>query len=202
MSQIVSLPVKEWMNGIVKEEEVEKYLSNGRDFINDETIETLLQQNSRPDPKKVREILEKSLSLERLEPEETATLLNVEDPELWEEIFVTAGEVKRRVYGDRIVTFAPLYCSNYCVNNCLYCGFRRDNFFQKRRQLTIEEVRRETEVLVSLGHKRLIMVYGEHPLSDIEYIARTIQTVYETRVGHGEIRRVNVNAAPLDTGRY
>lgn len=202
MSQATALPVKEWMRGVIKEEEVERYLSNGRDFIDDEAIETLLRQNSRPDPKRVQEILAKSLNLERLEPEETATLLNVEDPDLWEEIFVTAGEVKRRVYGDRIVTFAPLYCSNYCVNNCLYCGFRRDNHLQRRRQLTIEEVRRETEVLVSLGHKRLIMVYGEHPLSDVDYIAQTIQAVYETKVGHGEIRRVNVNAAPLDIARY
>lgn len=202
MSQVTSSPVKEWMRGVIKEEEVERYLSNGRDFIDDEAIETLLRHNSRPDPKRVQEILAKSLNLERLDPEETVTLLNVEDPDLWEEIFVTAGEVKRRVYGDRIVTFAPLYCSNYCVNNCLYCGFRRDNHLQKRRQLNIEEVRRETEALVSLGHKRLIMVYGEHPLSDVDYIAQTIQTVYETKVGHGEIRRVNVNAAPLDIARY
>ena len=190
------------MNRIIKEEEVEKYLSDGRDFIDDQGIETLLRQHARPDPKQVREILEKSLHLERLEPEETATLLNVEDPEMWEEMFATAKEVKRKVYGDRIVTFAPLYCSNYCVNNCLYCGFRRDNHLQKRRQLTIEEVRREAEALVSLGHKRLIMVYGEHPTSDVDYIAQTIQTVYETKVGHGEIRRVNVNAAPLDIARY
>ena len=79
------------------------------------------------------------------------------------------------------MTFAPLYCSNFCVNSCLYCGFRRDNNLQKRHRLTLE-VRRETETLVSLGHKRLVVVYGEH-LSDADYIASTIQTIYDTKVG-------------------
>ncbi|MCS7242760.1 [FeFe] hydrogenase H-cluster radical SAM maturase HydG [Candidatus Caldatribacterium sp.] len=189
------------MQSIIREEEIERYLVHGQDFINDEEIENLLKKCRNPEPQKVRDILAKSLALERLEPEETATLLNVEDEELWEEIFQAAGEVKRKVYGDRIVTFAPLYCSNFCVNNCLYCGFRRDNHLQKRRQLTIEEVRKEAEALVSMGHKRLIMVYGEHPLSDVDYIAKTIQTVYDTKVGKGEIRRVNVNAAPMDIAR-
>ncbi len=202
MPKLTSPSPKEWSHNIVKEEEFTKYLSEGRDFINEDEIETLLEENRHPDPKKLREILAKSLNLERLETHETAALLNVEDEELWEEMFATAGEVKRRVYGDRIVTFAPLYCSNYCINNCLYCGFRRDNYLQKRRRLTIEEVRREIEVLVSLGHKRLIMVYGEHPLSDVDYIVQTIQTAYETKVGNGEIRRVNVNAAPLDIARF
>ncbi|MBC7217517.1 MAG: [FeFe] hydrogenase H-cluster radical SAM maturase HydG [Candidatus Caldatribacterium sp.] len=201
LTKSAPVSIREWMQSVIKEEEIERYLVNGRDFINDEEIEELLKKCRNPEPQKVRDIIAKSLSLERLEPEETATLLNVEDEELWEEIFQAAGEVKRRVYGDRIVTFAPLYCSNFCVNNCLYCGFRRDNHLQKRRQLSIEEVRRETEALVSMGHKRLIMVYGEHPFSDVDYIAKTIQTVYETKVGNGEIRRVNVNAAPMDIAR-
>lgn len=201
LTKEVPLNVREWMRSIIREEEVKRYLKDGRDFIRDEEIEELLRKHRYPEPQKVRDIITKSLALERLEPEETATLLNVEDEDLWEEIFQAAGEVKRRVYGDRIVTFAPLYCSNFCVNNCLYCGFRRDNHLQKRRQLTIEEIRRETEALVSTGHKRLIMVYGEHPLSDVDYIAATIQAVYETKVGNGEIRRVNVNAAPMDIAR-
>lgn len=196
------MSVKEWMGNIIKEEEDEKFLEGGKDFINDEEIEELLQKNRNPEPQKVRDIIAKSLSLERLEPEETATLLNVEDEDLWEEMYRAGGEIKRSVYGDRIVTFAPLYCSNFCVNSCLYCGFRRDNNLQKRHRLTLEEVRRETETLVSLGHKRLVVVYGEHPLSDADYIASTIQTIYDTKVGNGEIRRVNVNAAPMDISRY
>ncbi len=155
-----------------------------------------MEKKRKPDKKEVLDILEQSLALQRLEPHQTAALLNVEDEDLWEEMFKAGLEVKMRVYGPRIVTFAPLYCSNLCVNSCLYCGFRKENESQQRRRLTIDEIRRETEVLVSLGHKRLIMVYGEHPTSDTDYIAESIRAVYETKVGKGEIRRVNINAAP------
>jgi len=189
--------VQEWADHVIKDSEIERYLEHGRDFINDDEIERLLRQNRAPEPLRVRDILARSLALERLDPADTAALLNVEDEDLWQEIFETAREVKNRVYGPRIVTFAPLYCSNFCVNSCLYCAFRRENTTEKRRRLTIEEVRRETETLVSLGHKRLIVVYGEHPKSDVHYIADTIRAIYDTRVGRGEIRRVNINAAPM-----
>jgi len=121
---------------------------------------------------------------------------------LWEEMFETAGEIKRKVYDNRIVTFAPLYCSNLCVNNCLYCAFRRENSVEKRRRLTLQEVKDEAEVLAGeIGHKRLIAVYGEHPASDANYIADTIRAIYDVKVktknGYGQIRRVNVNASPM-----
>ncbi len=185
------------MKEVIKENEITRFENNGSDFINEEKIESLLQKNKSPEKKKIREIIQKSLGIERLEPDETAALLNVNDDNLWEEIFQAAGEVKRRVYDNRIVTFAPLYCSNFCVNSCLYCGFRKENTNEKRRRLTLEEVKKETEALVSLGHKRLITVYGEHPLSDIDYIVDTIRTIYATKLGNGEIRRVNINAAPF-----
>lgn len=186
-----------WMRNIIKEDEITRYMEDGKDFINDEEIEKLLRKNKNPESQKVRDILQKSLSIERLEPEEAATLLNVEDEDLWQEIFQTAGEIKRRVYDNRIVTFAPLYCSNYCVNSCLYCAFRRENTTETRRRLTLSEIKEETKALVKIGHKRLIVVYGEHPLSDVDYIADTIQTIYDTKVRNGEIRRVNINAAPM-----
>jgi len=192
-----SVSVTNWIENIIKEDEITNFMENGKDFIDDEKIHQILKKNKNPDKNKVKDIIQKSLNIERLEPDETATLLNVEDKDLWKEIFVAAGEVKRRVYDNRIVTFAPLYLSNFCVNNCLYCAFRRGNTKEIRRRLTLDEVRRETEVLVSLGHKRLITVYGEHPLSDVDYIADTIRTIYDTKVGNGEIRRVNVNAPPL-----
>jgi len=185
------------MKEVIKENEITRFENNGSDFINEEKIESLLQKNKSPEKKKIREIIQKSLGIERLEPDETAALLNVNDDNLWEEMFQAAGEVKRRVYDNRIVTFAPLYCSNFCVNSCLYCGFRKENTNEKRRRLTLEEVKKETEALVSLGHKRLITVYGEHPLSDIDYIVDTIRTIYATKLGNGEIRRVNINAAPF-----
>ena len=194
--------VQEWTGRVIKEDEIRRYLECGRDFVADDEIECLLSENRAPDPQRVRDILSRSLALERLDPVETAALLNVEDEDLWQEIFQTAREVKNRVYGPRIVTFAPLYCSNLCINSCLYCAFRRENVTEKRRRLTIEEVRKETEAIVSVGHKRLIVVYGEHPDSDVNYIAETIRTIYDTRVGHGEIRRVNINAAPMSIDEF
>jgi 2-iminoacetate synthase len=193
---------EKWVDTVVKEEEFARYLEGGRDFINDEEIDRLLRENRDPEPQRIRDILDKSLSLERLEPHETAALMNVENQDLWRQIFATACELRNRVYGPRIVTFAPLYCSNLCVNSCLYCAFRKENVVEKRRRLSLSEVRRETEALVSIGHKRLIVVYGEHPSTDIDYIAATIRTIYDTKVGKGEIRRVNVNASPQSISDY
>ena len=185
-----------WMESVINETEVRKFAGD-RDFIDDERIETILAENRKPEKRRVRDIIQKSLAIERLNPDETAALLNVEDRQLLDEIFKAAGEVKKKVYDNRIVTFAPLYLSNYCVNSCLYCGFRKENTKEKRRRLSAGEVRKETEALVQTGHKRLIVVYGEHPLSDIDYICETIQTIYSVKNGNGEIRRVNVNASPM-----
>lgn len=202
MAVVLSEKEKKWMEGVIKEEQITRYLENGRDFIDDEEIWEKLRKNQNPDKQRIREIIQKSLEIETLEPDETAALLNVKDPELWQEIFDAAAKIKKKVYDSRIVTFAPLYCSNLCVNNCVYCGFRRENTVIKRRRLTLEEVRREAEVLAGeIGHKRLIAVYGEHPTTDAKYIADTIRTIYEVKVktknGYGQIRRVNVNAAPM-----
>ncbi|MBN2494123.1 MAG: [FeFe] hydrogenase H-cluster radical SAM maturase HydG [Deltaproteobacteria bacterium] len=177
-------------------------MDSDRDFIDDGWIEHLLEQSRHPDRSRIREILARALSLVRLEPAETAALLQIDDADLWPEVFETAREIKNKVYGPRIVTFAPLYCSNLCTNSCLYCGFRRENGSASRRRLSIDEVRRETEALVQQGHKRLVVVYGEHPTSSIDYQCETIEAIYKTRVGHGEIRRVNVNAAPLSISDY
>ena len=196
---VAGLSTADWVRDMIKEDEITRFVENGSDFINEEEIEKLLGEKGEAwvEPRKVRDIIQKSLSIERLEPEETAVLLSVKDDDLWEEIFCAAGEVKKRVYDNRIVTFAPLYLSNFCVNSCLYCAFRKQNASETRRRLVPHEVRAETEAIVSTGHKRLIVVYGEHPLSDIDYMADTIRTIYETKVGNGEIRRVNVNAAPM-----
>ena len=195
-----------WIDQVIKQDEIDRYLHNGKDFIDEQKILRQLKENKNPDKLKIRSIIQKSLSIIRLEPEETAALLNVTDPELLEEMFVAADQVKHKVYDNRIVSFAPLYCSNYCVNNCAYCGFRKDNPEEKRRRLSMEEIKEETKALVKLGHKRLISVYGEHPLSDARYIADSIRAIYEveekTRRGKGNIRRVNINAAPLDIADF
>jgi len=170
--------------------------SRAVDFIDDERLEGLLK--SRADRAQVREIIAKSLSKTALDVEETAQLLAADDPQLVEEIFEAARQLKRSVYGNRIVLFAPLYVGNQCVNDCLYCGFRRSNPEACRRTLKAEELKAEVQTLESRGHKRLILVFGEHPLYRPENIAEAVRTVYETRIGRGEIRRVNINAAPFD----
>lgn len=202
MTAVLTKKEKSWMDMVIKEEEIEKYMKDGRDFINDEEIWKKLKENQNPEPSRIRDILQKSLSIETLEPDETAALLNVKDPELWQEMFEVAAQIKKKVYDNRIVTFAPLYCGNLCINNCVYCGFRRDNHVIKRRVLTLDEIKREAEVLAGeIGHKRLIVVYGEHPTTGPEYIRDTIEAIYSVKVktkkGYGQIRRVNVNAAPM-----
>jgi 2-iminoacetate synthase len=185
---------------MIKTEEITKYMPTG-DFIDEEAIVKALNENRCPDSKRIQDILRKSQAIETLNLNETASLLNVKDQGLWEEIFQAAATVKKKVYDNRIVTFAPLYCSNFCVNNCAYCGFKSDNSIA-RKKLTADELREEVKVLAGqIGHKRLVTVYGEHPDSDVHYIADTLKTIYlvkvKTKNGYGQIRRVNVNCAPL-----
>ncbi|MFP4162575.1 MAG: [FeFe] hydrogenase H-cluster radical SAM maturase HydG [Chitinispirillaceae bacterium] len=192
-----------WVKERIRPEQIEKYLGpDGKDFIDDARIEAQLENAENPDKAHVRDIIAKSKSVETLTPEETAVLLNVKDPQLWKEMETAAGEIKTKVYDNRIVTFAPLYLSTVCVNNCLYCGFRQDNHSVMRGILTPEEVKQETEVLAGkIGHKRLIIVYGEHPKSDADYMAKTMEAIYSVKApvksGTASIRRVNVNAAPM-----
>jgi len=171
------------------------------DFIDESYLFGLLA-GKKPDPSRVREIIAKSLAQVALSVEETAELLLADTSELIEEIFAAAKEVKRNVYGNRIVIFAPLYIGNKCVNDCSYCGFKRSNISAIRQTLNKKEIREQVERLESQGHKRLILVFGEHKAYDPTFIAGSVRTVYDTKVGHGEIRRVNINAAPLDHEGY
>ncbi|MDD5489319.1 MAG: [FeFe] hydrogenase H-cluster radical SAM maturase HydG [Candidatus Moranbacteria bacterium] len=178
------------------------HYKQSEDFIDDKKIWIQLKKHQNPSDTEVRRIIQKSLRIQTLQPKEVAVLLNVQDEKLWQEMKSAAREIKRKVYDNRIVTFAPLYCSNYCLNNCFYCGFRRENKKEARRQLTIDEVKKETEILAGkIGHKRLIVVYGESPQSNVDYIAETIKAIYQVKVkkekGFNRIRRVNVNAAPM-----
>eukprot|EP00825_Cyclidium_porcatum_P048663 TRINITY_DN8233_c0_g1_i4.p1 TRINITY_DN8233_c0_g1~~TRINITY_DN8233_c0_g1_i4.p1 ORF type:complete len:465 (+),score=18.09 TRINITY_DN8233_c0_g1_i4:1-1395(+) len=127
-----------------------------------------------------------------------ACLVNADNSELIEEIKEGAKELKRSVYGNRIVLFAPLYIGNKCTNDCQYCGFRTSNKDAIRKTLSDEEIIKEIESLEDKGQKRLILVYGEHPEYSPEYIAHTVKIAYSVKKGNGEIRRVNINAAPLD----
>jgi 2-iminoacetate synthase len=204
---MTSHSTRDWKKGVIKQDEIGKYLINGKDFINEDDIFSTLEKNKNPDPKFIRDILQKSLSIKTLSPNETAALLHVNSPDLWEEINQSALEVKKKVYDNRIVFFAPLYCANYCVNNCDYCGFREDNKREVRRMLTMDEIRRETVSVLNEGHKRLILVFGEHPLTDVDYMVDAIKSVYSVEEiapvsGHPtNIRRVNINAAPMEMAK-
>ena len=197
----------QWVKNVIRQDEIDRYLVGGKDYIETANIEKTLLANQNPDPAKVRAILQKSLDVQLLSPEETATLLHVKDPELWEEMKETALAVKRKVYDNRIVFFAPLYCSNLCVNNCAYCGFREENCQETRRILTMDEVQQETRSVLNEGHKRMILVFGEHPRSDVDYMCDVVRNVYdvdETAPISGRptaIRRVNINAAPMEIAK-
>jgi 2-iminoacetate synthase len=166
-------------------------------FIDVEEINGYLD-NTKSNAEKVRSIIAKSLSKKRLNLEEVATLINTTEESQVIEIKEGARELKKNIYGNRIVLFAPLYIGNKCSNNCTYCGFRTSNADAKRVTLTDEEIVHEIESLEDNGQKRLILVYGEHALYDPEYIAHTVKLAYSVKKDNGEIRRVNINAAPLD----
>jgi 2-iminoacetate synthase len=165
-------------------------------FIDTDEIWDLIR-DTKPDKQRVRDVIAKSLGKSRLTMQETAVLINSMGTDLEEEIKYGARELKEKVYGNRIVLFAPLYVGNRCTNNCQYCGFRASNKEAIRKTLSDDELIKEVEALEDNGQKRLILVYGEHPDYSPEFIAHTVKLVYGIKKGHGEIRRVNINAAPL-----
>ena len=178
-----------------------KLSKNGIDFIDDAKIESLVK-SVKEDKVRVREIIAKSMEKKPLAVEETAVLLSAESPDLVEEIFNAARQLKKDVYGNRIVIFAPLYIGNYCINDCVYCAFRRSLRTTVRKTLNQDELVAQIEALEDSGHKRLILVFGEHPNYTADFMADTVRTVYSIRKGHGEIRRVNINAAPMEHEGY
>lgn len=171
-------------------------------FIDEARIEESLEGASNTSRKEVEDVIEKALLLKGLDGEDAAILLQTEDRRLTERIFGAAHSVKERIYGSRIVLFAPLYLGNYCINNCLYCGFRAENTALSRKVLTVGEIRREVEELLKQGQKRLLLVVGESPLTGIDYIEEAVAAVYSKRYGKVGIRRVNVNAAPMTVPEF
>ena len=159
-------------------------------FIDPEELWEIINE-TKSDKESVRAVIAKSLEKQRLTLRETAILINATDPELIEEIKEGARELKKRVYGNRIVLFAPLYVGNKCTNNCKYCGFRSSNKEAIRKTLTDTELIHEVEALEDNGQKRLILVYGEHPEYSAEFIAHTVKTVYGVKKGPGEIGRAS-----------
>lgn len=175
-----------------------------KDFIDDNHIQNILDQTINPDPLHVREVIDKAYELKGLTPEEVAVLLQTEDENLIGAILQAAHKIKQDIYGNRLVLFAPLYVANHCSNNCLYCGFRRDNKELNRVALNLDQIRKEVEVLEHEGHKRLLMLCGEHPSrSSLDYFIESIETAYATKTENGgEIRRINVELAPLEVDEF
>ena len=171
--------------------------------IDERVIWEALERPARADDGRVRAILAKARELKGLRGSDLATLTALSEPAHLEELFHTAREVKERIYGNRLVIFAPLYISNLCGNECLYCAFRVRNRGLTRRALTREEIAREVKHLVEEGHKRILLVAGEsYPAEGFDYVLRAIETVYATKSGPGEIRRVNANVAPLTVPEF
>ncbi len=173
-------------------------------FIDEAAIDDAMLAASTKDAGRVREILAKALELKGLAMDEVAVLTSVSDPQLLSELFETARDAKDAIYGSRLVLFAPLYISNLCNNDCLYCAFRVRNKALKRRALTQDEIRREVEALVDQGHKRILLVAGEsYPKQGgFQYVLDSIATIYDVKRGNGEIRRINVNVAPLSVDDF
>lgn len=173
-------------------------------IITEDKIEKLIREAAIvPDDSRVHDVLSKAKEMKGLNSEDIATLAAVNSPELLVELFQTAKQVKEDIYGRRMVVFAPLYISNLCKNECLYCAFRAKNKAINRRTLTQEEIATEVEILEKQGHKRILLVAGEsYPKQGFQYVLDAVKTVYATKVGKGEIRRVNVNIAPLTVDEF
>jgi 2-iminoacetate synthase len=173
-------------------------------IINEAEINAILAVARRSDAGRVREVLAKARQMDGLDAEEVAVLMEIQDAALLEEMFAAARFVKDEIYGNRLVLFAPLYVANLCKNECSYCAFRAGNTELKRRTLTQEEIAAEVKILIDQGHKRLLLVSGEEYPADqgFNYILNSIATVYKTKSGRGEIRRVNVNIAPLTVDQF
>ena len=169
-----------------------------------EILDTLdYSEAHKQDKELIRSILEKARERKGLSHREASVLLMCEDDELNQEIYALAEQIKKDFYGNRIVMFAPLYLSNYCVNGCVYCPYHLKNKHIARKKLTQEEVRKEVIALQDMGHKRLAIESGEDPVNNpIEYILECIKTIYSVHHKNGDIRRVNVNIAATTVENY
>lgn len=171
--------------------------------INEEKIFQSIENGRNADTVKVRDVLAKASELKGLNDDDVAVLMGISDPELIAELFAAARKAKDEIYGNRLVFFAPLYISNLCANECLYCAFRAKNTELKRRALDQQEIAQEVRLLVEQGHKRVLLVAGEsYPKQGFQYVLDSIRTVYETKSDKGEIRRINVNVAPLTLDEF
>lgn len=175
------------------------------EFINDAEITATIDyaRSRKSDASLLEEIFDKASKGGGLNHREAAVLLECDDENVVERVFALARELKQKIYGNRIVMFAPLYLSNYCINGCVYCPYHAKNRSIPRRKLTQEEIRREVIALQDMGHKRLALETGEHPVyNTMDYLLESIDTIYSIKHKNGAIRRVNVNIAATTVENY
>jgi len=161
-----------------------------------------LAEISKPDNKRLNDILSKAEKLEGLTTDEAAELLALNDRESIDRLLETAKKVKNEIYGRRMVLFAPLYAGNHCTNNCLYCGFRAANKDIHRIKLNMDQIRNDAESLIREGHKRVLLLSGESGHYPLEYTMDAIKSIYSADVNGAKIRRINVEIAPLDVDEF
>ena len=174
-------------------------------FLSEDRINNILEcaKEKAKNKDEVERIIKKASLAEGITPEEAAILLNIEDKELLDKMFKVAKQVKEKIYGKRIVMFAPLYVSNYCVNNCVYCGYQHCNEDLNRKKLTREELVNEVKALEKLGHKRIVLEAGEDPINcSLDYILQCIKDIYSIKFENGNIRRININIAATTVENY
>lgn len=175
-----------------------------KNFIDDQRILGLLEDGKKTTKTQIKAIIEKAKTCVGLSLEDVAALLQFDDDELMQEVYACANHIKNTIYGDRIVMFAPLYVSNYCVNGCTYCGYKHSNEIP-RRKLTDDEIRKEALQIEAMGHKRIALEAGEDPVNcDIDYVLHAMDVIYKTvnDNNHGAIRRINVNVAATTVENY
>lgn len=182
---------------------MKEYLA--KDFIIDQEIKSSMEEGRVKAKEKdyVKAILDKAKTCQGLTHREAAALLNIEDKNVLAEMFKTAKEIKEKIYGKRIVLFAPLYISSYCVNSCVYCGYQACNESLKRSKLTMEQLAAEVKILESLGHKRIVIEAGEDPVNcSLDYVIECIRKIYSLKFDNGSIRRININVAATTVEDY
>ncbi|WP_246542849.1 [FeFe] hydrogenase H-cluster radical SAM maturase HydG [Fusibacter paucivorans] len=171
-------------------------------FIDHALIYQILEETKAVTDEAIEAVLSKTFNRETLSYRDVAVLLQAKKPAHIERIYKRASEIKSEIYGNRVVMFAPLYVSNFCINNCSYCGYKRNNQFT-RKKLTKAEIQEEVRILEKMGHKRIALEAGEDPVNcDIDYITDTIKTIYETVSEKSNIRRINVNIAATTVENY
>lgn len=174
-----------------------------KEIIDEEKINKILEETKNPSKNIILKIFKKAREKKGLELKEVGYLVNLRNSGLKEELFDIASKIKDEIYGERLVFFAPLYISDYCVNDCEYCNFHIRNKGFKRKKLSLDKVKEQVNILINMGHKRLLLEFGEDPVNNnIDYVVKVIETVYSVKTNKGNIRRVNINIAATTTENY